>query len=108
MGYFTPKVKSDNELIAEYYYNLSGIYAGYPAEDEVFQRQARLVAIKILEIIYFMFPRSERADDALWDMANIIRESSVRDVLREKECYRAIVKEYPTSIFAEEARTRLQ
>ena len=108
MGYFSPKVKSDNDLISEYYYNLSDIYRNYSAEDDTVPEQAHLVAVKILEIIYFMFPGSKRADDALWDMANIIRDDLTRDILGEEDCYRAILKKYPESMFAEEARARIE
>ncbi len=108
MGYFSPKVKSDNDLISEYYYNLSDIYRNYSLEDGTAPDQAHLVAVKILEIIYFMFPGSMRADDALWDMANIIRDNSTRDIIGEEDCYRAILKEYPESMFADEAGRRIE
>ena len=105
---FSPRVQSDDELIVEYYYSLSEIYRNYETESPQVQDQARLVSIKLLEIIYFTYPESQRADDALWEMANLINEHGIQDLLDEKECYQRILREYPGSIFREESRERLK
>jgi hypothetical protein len=107
MGYFSPKVRSDDDLISEYYYNLSELYRSYHTDDDAIRERAQLVAIKALEIIYFMYPKSKRAPDALWDIANIIRDHAVVDMLGEEDCYRTILQEYPESLFAEEAGARI-
>ncbi|UCB47126.1 MAG: hypothetical protein JSV25_06850 [Spirochaetota bacterium] len=107
LGFFSPGVKRDEELIAEYYYELSNIYRDYETEDDEVQQKAYLITVKILELLYYIYPESQRADDALWDMANIIREHGVADILQEDACYRIIVDEYPESTFVEEAKTRL-
>jgi hypothetical protein len=108
LGFFSPGVKRDEDLIAEYYYELSDIYKNYETDDEEVQQKAYRVSVKILELLYYNYPESKRADDALWDMANIIRDYDVADMLREDACYRIIVNEYPESPFVEEATARLE
>ena len=108
LGFFSPGVKRDEELIAEYYYELSNIYRDYETEDDEVQQKAYLITVKILELLYYIYPESKRADDALWDMANIIRDYDVADMLQEDACYRIIINEYPESTFAEEAKSRLE
>jgi hypothetical protein len=108
MGYFSAKVKSDENLISEYYYNLGDIYRNYRTDDDAVREWAQLVAVKTLEIIYFKYPGSKRAADALWDMANIIRDHAVVDVLDEEDCYRRILREYPESLSAREAGERIE
>ncbi len=105
---FSPRVQSDDELIVEYYYSLSEIYRNYETESAHVQSLAGLVSIKLLEIIYFTYPESQRADDALWEMANIINEHGIRDLLDEAECYQKILEGFPDSIFREESRVRLK
>jgi len=105
---FSPRVQNDDELIVEYYYTLSEIYRNYETEDEHVQSLARLVSIKLLEVIYFSYRESQRADDALWEMANMISEYGIRDLLDEAECYRIIIESYPNSIFREESQARLK
>jgi len=105
---FSPRVQSDEELIVEYYYSLSEIYRNYETESAHVQSLAGLVSIKLLEIIYFTYPESQRADDALWEMANIINEHGIRDLLDEAECYQKILEGFPDSIFREESRVRLK
>jgi hypothetical protein len=105
---FSPRVQNDDDLIVEYYYTLSEIYRNYESDNTDIQRLARLVAIKLLEIIFFTYPESQRADDALWEMASIIEEYGIRDLLDEADCYRGIVEKYPDSIFLEESRARLK
>jgi hypothetical protein len=105
---FSPRVQSDDELIVEYYYSLSEIYRNYKTESSQELQLARLVSIKLLEIIYFTYPKSQRADDALWEMANLINDHGIQDLLDEEECYRRILREYPGSIFREESRARLK
>ena len=105
---FSPRVQEDDELIVEYYYSLSEIYRNYETESAHVRSLARLVSIKLLEIIYFTYPKSQRADDALWEMANIINEHGIRDLLDEAECYQRILGEFPDSIFREESRERLK
>jgi hypothetical protein len=105
---FSPRVQNDDELITEYFYSLSEIYRNYETPETRLVRSALLVSVKLLEIIYFKYPQSQRADDALWEMANVIREFHVRDELGERECYNKLVKEYPESIFFKEARARLK
>jgi hypothetical protein len=105
---FSPRVQNDDELIAEYFYSLSEIYRNYDTTEPGLVRSALLVSVKLLEIIYFKYPKSQRADDALWEMANVIREHNIRDELGERECYSKLVKEYPESIFFKEARARLK
>ena len=105
---FSPRVQSDDELIVEYYYSLSEIYRNYETESPQELQLARLVSIKLLEIIYFTYPESQRADDALWEMANLINEHGIQDLLDEEECYQRILREYPGSIFREESRARLK
>ncbi|MBN2323035.1 MAG: hypothetical protein JXQ30_04815 [Spirochaetes bacterium] len=107
MGYFSPRIKADDELVAEYYFNLSDIYRHYPTEDDAVKKQAHLVALKILEIIYFFYPDSRRADDALWGIANLIQNGFGSDTLTEEDCYRALRDRYPGSPFAKEAATRI-
>ncbi len=105
---FSPRVQSDDELIVEYYYSLSEIYRNSETESAHVQSLAGLVSIKLLEIIYFTYPESQRADDALWEMANIINEHGIRDLLDEAECYQKILEGFPDSIFREESRVRLK
>jgi hypothetical protein len=104
---FSPRVQNDDELIAEYFYSLGEIYQSYETPSRSVKRDALLVSIKLLEIIYFVYPETQRADDALWEMANVIRENGVFDTLNEQQCYRRIVEEYPESIFLEESQSRL-
>jgi hypothetical protein len=105
---FSPRVQNDDELIVEYYYTLSEIYRTYETDSAQIRNFAHLVSIKLLEIIFYTYPDSGRADDALWEMANIIREYGIRDLIDEAECYRTILKAYPASIFREESRARLK
>jgi len=107
MGYFSPRIRSDNELIVEYYFNLSDIYRHYSTEDGMVREQAHLVAVKILEIICFLYPDSRRADDALWGVANLIQNGSQSDILTEEDCYQTLRDRYPGSPFAEEAAARI-
>jgi hypothetical protein len=108
MGFFSPGVKQDVDRLAEYYYELSGIYRDYETDDEEIKHKAYLVSVKILELIYYLYPKSQRADDALWDMANIIRDHDAIDILSEDECYGKIINEYPESAFVEEAKARIE
>ena len=55
-----------------------------------------------------MYPDTQRADDSLWEMANVIREHGINDELQERECYEKIVEEYQESIFLEESKSRLK
>jgi hypothetical protein len=107
MGYFSPRIKSDDDLVAEYYFNLSDIYRHYPTEDDAVRQQAHLVAVKILEIICFLYPDSRRADDALWGIANLIQSGFKSDILTEEDCYRTLRDRYPGSPFAKEAAARI-
>jgi hypothetical protein len=104
---FSPRVQNDEELITEYYYSLSEIYRNYDALTEREKMTAVLVSVKLLEIIYFTFPDTVRADDALWEMANMLREYGIRDRIGELECYKKIVEEYPESIFLDESKSRI-
>jgi outer membrane protein assembly factor BamD (BamD/ComL family) len=93
--------------MAEYYFKLSEIYRTFSAEDQNTRKLALKVAVKVLEIIVFKFPKSDRADNALWGMANLIREYGVKDQLSEEQCYKKIVEEYPNSAHKAEAQKRL-
>jgi hypothetical protein len=104
---FSAQVQNNDNAMAEYYYKLSEIYRGYASDDEAVRRFAKKVTVKVLEIIVFKFPSSEKADEALWSMANIIKEHGVKDQLSEEQCYRKIVDEYPNSAFRAEAQKRL-
>jgi hypothetical protein len=104
---FSPSVQNDENKMAEYYYKLSDLYLNYETEDSEVREMATLVAVKILEVIYFHFPKSQRADDALWEIGDIAREQGIRDALSESECYKKILTEYPTSIFTDEVKERL-
>jgi hypothetical protein len=68
---------------------------------------ALVVSLKILELIYFNYPDSSRADDSLWEIAQTVLEYDISDVLSEEDCYRKIIDEYPDSLFVEEAEARL-
>ncbi|MFW6180315.1 MAG: tetratricopeptide repeat protein [Spirochaetota bacterium] len=105
---FSPRLQEDPGALAEQYYQLSEIYLNFESEDSREVEQASAVALRILEIIYFQYPETERADDALWDMANLMRQRRIRGRLSERECYRRLLAEYPRSMFAEEAARRLQ
>lgn len=105
---FSPMIKSDEDLIAEYYYKLSEIYRDFETDDSSIRRMAYTVTIKILEVIYFTYPESQRADDSLWEMAQIAEEYGIIDMLSKEDCYEKIVDEYPESIFAEEVKIRLK
>ncbi len=105
---FSPTVQNDESAIAEYYYKLSEIYMNYETDEKKEKNMAYAAAEKLLEIIYFKYPKSDKADDALWETANIIREFGVADVLSEKECYRKIINEYHDSIFVDESKNRLK
>jgi hypothetical protein len=104
---FSVQVQNNENAMAEYYYKLGEIYRTYAAEDENTRRLALKVAVKILEIIVFKFPKSEKADKALWGMANLIREHGVKDLISEEQCYKKIVDEYPNSGHRAEAQKRL-
>lgn len=104
---FSPKIQENGDLISEYYYNLSEMYRSYDTEDVEIKRKAYTVSSKMLEIIYFEYPHSAKADDALWDIAHIIREYGIEDDLTEEECYRKIIEDYPNSIFVDEAKARV-
>jgi hypothetical protein len=105
---FTPSVQEDEEVIARYYFDLSEIYRNFETEDESELEMAVLVSVKILEVIVFQYPQTQTADDALWEMANWIREYGIMDVLSEEECYKKIISEYPESIFNDEAKERIE
>lgn len=105
---FSSTVQNDEEAIAEYYYKLSEIYMNYETNDKKEKDEAYAAAQKLLEIIYFKYPKSDKADDALWETANIIREFGVADILSEEDCYRKIIAEYQGSIFADESKKRLE
>jgi hypothetical protein len=105
---FTPSVQEDEEVIARYYFDLSEIYRNFETEDESELEMAVLVSVKILEVIVFQYPQTQTADDALWEMANWIREYGIMDVLSEEECYKKIIAEYPESIFNDEAKERIE
>lgn len=105
---FSPRLQNDPQALVEQYYELSEIYLNFETGDPREERMASTAAMKVLEIIYFQYPGTERADDALWDMANLIRQHQVPGRLSERECYRRIMAEYPRSMFAEEAARRLQ
>jgi len=100
---FSPKIQNDKELIAEQYFILGNMYANYESDDEDIREKAFLVAVKIFEIIYFKYPQSTVADDALWDMAMIIHEIGLSDVFTEKECYKKIIENYPDSDYYKDA-----
>jgi len=105
---FSPTVQNDEEAIAEYYYELSEIYMNYETDDKNEKDMAYAAAQKLLEIIYFKYPKSDKADDALWEIANIIREFGISDILGEKDCYQKIIDEYQGSIFIDESKKRLE
>jgi len=105
---FSPTVQNDEEAIAEYYYKLSEIYMNYETDEKKEKKMAYAAAQKLLEIIYFEYPKSDKADDALWETASIIREFGVVDVLSEENCYRKIIDEYKDSIFVDESKRRLE
>jgi len=104
---FSPSIRKEPELLANYYYKLSEIYLEYEAQQEDVKNNALLTAVKVMEIVYFYYPETEKADDALWEITTIIKEYGISDVLDEEECYRRIINEYPESIFANQARERL-
>jgi len=105
---FSPSVQNDENAISEYYYKLSEIYMNYDTIDEDERKTASIVSIKLLEIIYFKYPDSDLADDALWDIANIAREYGISNSLSEEDCYRKIINEYHESIFIEESKERFK
>jgi hypothetical protein len=104
---FSVRVQNDENAMAEYYFKLSEIYRTFATEDKNTRQLALKVAVKVLEIIVFKFPKSDRADNALWGMANLIREHGVKDQLTEEQCYSKIVDEYPNSAHKAEAQKRL-
>ena len=104
---FSMQVQNNANAMAEYYYKLSEIYKGYTTTDDGVRRLAFTAAVKILEIIYFKYPGSEKADRALWDIANLIRSHGVKDQLSEDQCYRKILDEYPASGYKAEAQRRI-
>ncbi|KKL18945.1 hypothetical protein LCGC14_2470470, partial [marine sediment metagenome] len=77
-------------------------------DNEETRVMALVVSLKILELIYFNYPESSRADDSLWEIAQTVLEYGIVDVLGEEDCYRKIIDEYPDSLFAEEAAARLE
>ncbi len=105
---FSPKIQSDEELLARQYFNLGNIYSNYETEDENIKNMAIVVAVKFYEIVYFYYPKTAVADDALWDMAMIIRETGIHDVLTETECYKRIVEEYPEGDYYTDALSYLK
>ena len=104
---FSPQIRSEEDLIAEYYYKLSEIYRDFETDDSSIMRMAYTVSVKIFEVIYFNYPESQRADDSLWEIAQISEEYGIVDILSKEECYKKIVDEYPESIFAEEVKIRV-
>jgi hypothetical protein len=105
---FSPSVQSDVDTISGFYFELAEIYRNFETEDEDVKKMAILSSLKVLEIIVFFYPISQTADDALWEMANIISEHGISDVLGEEECYRKLLREYPESIFSDEAKARIE
>jgi hypothetical protein len=105
---FSPSVQNDLDRISEYYFELAEIYRNFETEDEDVRDMTILSSLKVLEIIVFFYPASQTADDALWEMANIINEHGISDVLGEEECYRKLLEEYPESIFFDEAKARIE
>ncbi len=105
---FSPQIRSDEENISEYYYKFSEFYRDYETDNEETRVMALVVSLKILELIYFNYPESSRADDSLWEIAQTVLEYGIVDVLGEEDCYRKIIDEYPDSLFAEEAAARLE
>ena len=105
---FSPRIQNNEDAIGEYYYKLSEIYKNYETEDIAVREKAVLVSVKMQEIIIYNYPRSQSADDALWEMGNTIREYDIKDILDEEDCYRKLIADYPESIFIEEAKVRLQ
>jgi len=106
-GIFSPSIQNNQDSIANYYYKFSEMYKNYETDDEYILEMAVLVSIKMQEVIIFNYPLSQSADDALWEMANTIREYEISDLFSEEECYQKLIAEYPKSIFREEARIRL-
>ncbi len=104
---FSPQIRSDEDLIAEYYYKLSEIYRDFETDDSSIRRMAYTVSVKIFEVIYFTYPESQRADDSLWEIAQISEEYGIVDIFSKEECYKKILDEYPESIFAEEVKIRV-
>ena len=100
---FSPKIQSDKESIAEQYFILGNMYANYETNSEDVKGRAFLVAVKIFEIIYYKYPETSVADDALWDMAMIMRETGISDAIAEEECYKKIVENYPDSDYYQDA-----
>jgi hypothetical protein len=104
---FSPQIRSAEESISEYYYKFSELYRDYETDSEDTRVMALVVSLKILELIYFNYPDSSRADDSLWEIAQTVLEYDISDVLSEEDCYRKIIDEYPDSLFVEEAEARL-
>ncbi len=105
---FSPSVQSEMDTISGFYFELAELYRNYETEDENVKKMAILSSLKVLEIIVFFYPNSQTADDALWEMANIISEHGISDVLSEEECYKKLLREYPESIFSDEAKSRIE
>jgi hypothetical protein len=106
-GVFSPRIHKNQDMIADFYFRMSDMYKNYETDDSRVFMMALEVSIKIQELIAFKYPLSQSADDALWEMANTIREYEISDLISEEECYRKIISEYPKSIFREEAKVRL-
>jgi len=104
---FSPQIRNVEEDIAEYYYKFSELYRDYETDSEDTRVMALVVSVKILELIYFNYPDSSRADDSLWEIAQTVLEYDVSDVLSEEDCYRKIIEEYPDSLFVEESSARM-
>ena len=100
---FSPKIQNDKELMAKQYFILGNMYTNYETDKDDIRKKAFLVAVKIFEIVYFKYPKSTIADDALWDMAMIIHETGVSDLISEEDCYKKIVKDYPESDYYSDA-----
>jgi len=105
---FSPNVQRDENKIAKYYYKLSDMYKNYSTTDDSIKEMAFIVAIKLLEIIYFYYPKTANADESLWNIANMIRETGIKDFLNEITCYKKIISEYPDSLFAGESIGRVK
>jgi hypothetical protein len=104
---FSPRIQKNQDAIADFYYRLSEMYKNYETDEDLVIQMAILVSIKIQEVIIFKYPLSQSADDALWEMANTIREYEIRDRFSEEDCYKKLISDYPRSMFREEAKVRL-
>ena len=104
---FSPQIRNVEENISEYYYKFSELYRDYETDSEDTRVMALVVSVKILELIYFNYPDSSRADDSLWEIAQTVLDYEISDILTEEDCYKKIIEEYPDSLFVEEASARL-